>query len=122
MVEDNHILQPLFGLYVVVGTDFFPTRYARAGADITQTFTYYSRDVGVPEGCNLTCQQINQVGFLSQGCFHLIWDGREKATKLSNSQASCDIAFRVAREKGTIVAGGIVQTAVFKHVKVANIT
>ena len=34
------------------------------------------------------------------------------------SQASCDIAFRVAREKGTIVAGGIVQTAVFKHVKV----
>ena len=37
-----------------------------------------------------------------------------------NLQASCDIAFRVAREKGTIVAGGIVQTAVFKHVKVAN--
>ena len=28
--------------------------YARAGGDITQTFTYYSRDVGTPEGCNLT--------------------------------------------------------------------
>ena len=41
----------------------FTTRYARAGADITQTFTYYSRDVGVPDGCNLTCQQINQVCF-----------------------------------------------------------
>ena len=28
--------------------------YARAGADITQTFTYYNRDVGTPEGCELT--------------------------------------------------------------------
>ena len=28
--------------------------YARAGADITQTFTYYNRDLGLPEGCNLT--------------------------------------------------------------------
>ena len=28
--------------------------YARAGADITQTFTFYSRDVGTPEGCQLT--------------------------------------------------------------------
>ena len=28
--------------------------FGRAGADITQTFTYYSRDVGTPEGCNLT--------------------------------------------------------------------
>jgi len=65
--------------------------FARAGADITQTFTFYSRDVGTPEGCTLTCQQINQ--------------------------ASCEIAFRVAREKGTIVAGGIVQSGVFKHVK-----
>ena len=43
--------------------DLFWARFARAGADITQTFTYYSRDVGVPEGCTLTCQQINQVRF-----------------------------------------------------------
>jgi len=28
--------------------------YARAGADITQTFTYYSRDAGTPVGCTLT--------------------------------------------------------------------
>ena len=28
--------------------------FAWAGADITQTFTYYSRDVGTPEGCELT--------------------------------------------------------------------
>lgn len=65
--------------------------FARAGADITQTFTFYSRDVGVPEGCNLGCRQINQ--------------------------ASCDIAVRVARKAGTTVAGGIIQTAVYKTVK-----
>ena len=28
--------------------------FARAGADITQTFTFYNRDVGTPAGCNLT--------------------------------------------------------------------
>ena len=26
----------------------------RAGADITQTFTFYSRDIGTPEDVNLT--------------------------------------------------------------------
>ena len=28
--------------------------FARAGADITQTFTFYNRDVGTPKGCSLT--------------------------------------------------------------------
>ena len=28
--------------------------FSRAGADITQTFTYYSRDVGTPAECRLT--------------------------------------------------------------------
>ena len=28
--------------------------FARAGADITQTFTFYNRDVGTPKGCRLT--------------------------------------------------------------------
>ena len=32
--------------------------YARAGADITQTFTFYSRDVGTPEGCELTVRLV----------------------------------------------------------------
>ena len=41
-------------------------------------------------------------------------------TIIHDFQASCDIAFKVARERGTIVAGGIVQSGVFKHVKVAN--
>ena len=85
-------------------------RFARAGGDITQTFTYYSRDVGVPEGCNLTCRQINQVGLRRRHWWYVCLF----------IKASCDIAFKVARERGTIVAGGIVQTAVFKHVKVVN--
>jgi len=63
--------------------------YARAGADITQTFTFYSRDIGTPEDVNLTCEQINQ--------------------------ASCDIAKKVSKKYGTIVAGGIVYTAAFKQ-------
>ena len=32
--------------------------YARAGADITQTFTVSNRDVGTPEGCTLTVSYI----------------------------------------------------------------
>jgi betaine-homocysteine S-methyltransferase len=65
--------------------------YARAGADITQTFTFYNRDVGTPEGCCLTCLEINQ--------------------------ASCKIAKKISRKRGTVVAAGIIQTAVYKRVK-----
>ena len=32
--------------------------YARAGADITQTFTVSNRDVGTPEGCCLSVRSI----------------------------------------------------------------
>ena len=28
--------------------------FARTGADITQTFTFYNREVGTPKGCHLT--------------------------------------------------------------------
>ena len=31
--------------------------FSWAGADITQTFTYYSRDVGTPEDCSLTVSE-----------------------------------------------------------------
>ena len=34
--------------------------FSWAGADITQTFTYYSRDVGTPEGCSLTVSGIQK--------------------------------------------------------------
>lgn len=65
--------------------------YARAGGDVTQTFTYYSRDVGLPDHCQLTYQEINQ--------------------------AACDIAKGVAEDKGTLVAGAVTHTAVFKKVR-----
>jgi len=67
------------------------TEFARAGGDITQTFTFYSRDVGTPDGCALTCSQINK--------------------------ASCEIAKKISKKKGTIVAGGIIQTGIYKTVK-----
>jgi len=68
--------------------------YARAGADITQTFTFYSRDVGTPKDVKLTCLEINK--------------------------ASCEIAKKVSKTWGTIVAGGIVQTAAFKQTRDKN--
>lgn len=62
--------------------------FARAGADITQTFTYYSRDAGTPEGCKLSCLDINK--------------------------ASCDIAQKCSNKWGTIVTGGINQTGSYR--------
>jgi len=62
--------------------------FARAGADITQTFTFYSRDVGTPDDCTLTCLEINK--------------------------ASCEIAKKSSEKWGTIITGGIVQTGSWK--------
>jgi len=62
--------------------------FSRAGADITQTFTFYSRDVGTPVGCKLTCLEINK--------------------------ASCEIARKTSEKWNTIVTGGIVQTGSWK--------
>ena len=62
--------------------------FARAGADITQTFSFWCHEDKLPKGCQFTVDQINQ--------------------------AACDIACNVAREKGTIVASGITQTGLFQ--------
>eukprot|EP00092_Neocalanus_flemingeri_P007860 GFUD01008486.1.p1 GENE.GFUD01008486.1~~GFUD01008486.1.p1 ORF type:complete len:377 (+),score=101.44 GFUD01008486.1:169-1299(+) len=62
--------------------------FARAGADVTQTFTYGSTE-GMLEGCAYTSEQINQ--------------------------AACDIAWEVARDKKTLVAGGITQTKSYTY-------
>jgi len=61
--------------------------FARAGGDITQTFTFWAHDDALPKDCKYTCAEINQ--------------------------AACDIAHRVSREHGTIVAGGVTQTGTF---------
>jgi len=62
--------------------------FARAGGDVTQTFTYGSTE-GMLEGCRFTPEQINQ--------------------------AACDIAKQVAKENGTLVAGGITQTKAYTY-------
>lgn len=61
--------------------------FARAGGDITQTFTFWAHDDALPKDCKYTCSEINQ--------------------------AACDIAHRVSREHGTLVAGGVTQTGTF---------
>merc|ERR1711902_343017 len=62
--------------------------FARAGADITQTFTFWCHEDSLPKGCQFGVDQINQ--------------------------AACDIACGVAKDKGTIVASGITQTGLFQ--------
>merc|ERR1711881_711775 len=52
--------------------------FARAGADITQTFTFWAHDDALPKGCKFTCAEINQ--------------------------AACDTAKKVALEYGIPVA------------------
>jgi len=58
--------------------------FARAGADITQTFSFWCHDDSLPKGCKYTCDQINK--------------------------SSCDIAKKIAKKYGTITAGGVSQT------------
>jgi len=67
--------------------------FARAGGDVTQTFTYASTE-GMLEDCIYTPEQINQ--------------------------AACDIAWTVAKSKGTLVAGGITQTKSYNYQNVKD--
>jgi len=62
--------------------------FARAGADITQTFSFWCHEDKLPKGCQYSVDEINQ--------------------------AACDIARTVARDKGTIVAAGVTQTGLFQ--------
>lgn len=61
--------------------------FARAGADITQTFTFWCHDNKLPPDCKYTCAEINK--------------------------ASCDIAKKVASKYNTITVGGITQTGLY---------
>ncbi|XP_031426006.1 betaine--homocysteine S-methyltransferase 1-like isoform X2 [Clupea harengus] len=65
--------------------------FLRAGADVMQTFTFYSCDDKLDisgNAPNITCQQINEV--------------------------ACDIAREVANEGGALVCAGVSQTGVYK--------
>jgi len=68
--------------------------FSRAGADVTQTFTYYTTEETRPEGTSVTCSMINQ--------------------------AACRIALEIKNEKQTIVAGGITQSGIYNYKKVHN--
>jgi betaine-homocysteine S-methyltransferase len=61
--------------------------YARAGADVTQTFTFFCTDDKLPDSATASCAEINQ--------------------------AACNIAKKVAKERGTIIAAGITQTETY---------
>merc|ERR1711892_1207596 len=65
--------------------------FARAGADITQIFTFWCHEDALPKGCKFLCDEINQ--------------------------AACDIATKVSSSRGTIKAGGITQTGIFDQSK-----
>merc|ERR1719436_249402 len=78
------------------GVKTLAREFAKAGADVTQTFTFYSTDdwIGTfdEEGTpKLTCKQINS--------------------------AACKIAKEVSDEYGTIVCGGITQTETYVTTK-----
>lgn len=70
--------------------------FARAGADVTRTFTYGSTEERL-EGCSFTAVEINQ--------------------------SACNIAREVSQSKSTLVAGGITQTMsyTYKEVKYKDI-
>ena len=76
------------------------TEFAKAGADITQTFTFYSTDDWID-----TFEE-NENGMKNT-----------KATCREINQAACKIAREVADEFGTIVAGDITQTETYVETK-----
>lgn len=62
--------------------------FARAGADVTQTFSFWCHEDKLPKGCKFSVDEINQ--------------------------SACDIANRVSASKDTIVAAGVTQTGMFQ--------
>ena len=84
--------------------------FARAGADITQTFTFYNREVGTPKECSLTVSFLF-LDFCCLCCCCCCYQCQEI------NQASCDISKKVSSKRGTIVAAGIMQTAAYKAVQ-----
>jgi len=81
------------------GVKMLATEFAKAGADVTQTFTFYSTDDWID---TFDCSEKK---------------GPKKATCREINQAACKIAKEVSKEYGTIVAGGITQTETYLETK-----
>merc|ERR1712142_609549 len=77
------------------GVKILATEFAKAGADVTQTFTFYSTDDWID---TFETSEKNKP---------------KKATCRQINQAACKIAKEVSEEYGTIVAGGITQTETY---------
>merc|ERR1711962_627981 len=77
------------------GVKMLATEFAKAGADVTQTFTFYSTDDWID---TFECSDKNKP---------------KKATCRQINQAACKIAKEVQSEYDTIVAGGITQTETY---------
>jgi len=76
------------------GVKTLAREFAKAGADVTQTFTFYSTDDWI-------------------GTFDCSGKPQEKLTCKEINSAACKIAKEVSEEFGTIVAGGITQTETY---------
>ena len=92
------------------------TEFAKAGADVTQTFTFYSTDDWIDTfDCSEKGKKKATVLIILKRCFitnHiLILQCREI------NSAACKIAKDVSKEYGTIVAGGITQTEIYLETK-----
>merc|ERR1712002_1431438 len=81
------------------GVKMLATEFAKAGADVTQTFTFYSTDDWID---TFECSEKNKP---------------KKAACRQINQAACKIAKEVSDEYGTIVAGGITQTETYVETK-----
>jgi len=77
------------------GVKMLATEFAKAGADVTQTFTFYSTDDWID---TFETSEKNKP---------------KKATCRQINKAACKIAKEVSKEYGTIVAGGITQTETY---------
>jgi len=83
------------------GVKTLAREFAMAGADITQTFTFYSTDDWID-------------------CFEGSEEEKKGVRKLSCREintSACKIAKEVSKEYGTIVAGGITQTETYVQTK-----
>jgi len=80
------------------GVKMLATEFAKAGADVTQTFTFYSTDDWID---TFEAEPVK----------------KKKATCREINSAACKIAKEVSKEYGTIVAGGITQTEIYLETK-----
>ena len=79
--------------------------FARAGADVTQTFSFWCHEDKLPKGCKFSVRPFH---ILNKAFFNVSIQVDQI------NQSACDIANRVSATKDTIVAAGVTQTGMFQ--------